>query len=68
MKPFYYTFDGEKFFFGSEPKYINLLSNKKYKVDSDKITDLILREEKHSHKSSLKIYIKLKEANILFAL
>ena len=65
MKPFYYTFDGEKFFFGSEPKYINLLSNKKYKVDSDKITDLILREEKHSHKSFFKDIYKIERGEYI---
>jgi asparagine synthase (glutamine-hydrolysing) len=65
MKPFYYSFDGQKFFFGSEPIYINLLSNKKYGIDSEKITDLILREEKHSDKSFFKGIYKIERGEYI---
>ena len=45
MKPFYYSFNNGYFIYGSEPKFIFLISQAKKTLNNDKLINSLLRSD-----------------------
>ena len=60
-KPLYYTFSDNNFFFGSEIKYLFSLSNKKKKINKDKINNFLFNGYKSLYHDSKSFFEDVNE-------
>ena len=65
MKPFYYSFSDGHFIYGTEPRFIFLISQKKKILNQDKLVDSILRTERSYEKTFYKGIYRLDRGEFL---